>query len=57
MDGEPTENIGSDSGTEMGSEPATADSRAGRVVDRLGGLDASDCVITVVSMAVALEWV
>jgi len=57
MDEEPTENIGSDSGTEMGSEPATADSRAGRVVDRLGelywrkhygGSDAFECLVRTV---------
>ena len=57
MDEEPTENIGSDSGTEMGSEPATADGRAGRVVDRLGelywrkhygGRDAFECLVRTV---------
>ncbi|PSQ36628.1 endonuclease III [Halobacteriales archaeon QS_9_70_65] len=57
MDEEPTENIGSDSGTEMGFEPATADTRAGRVVDRLGelywrkhygGRDAFECLVRTV---------
>ena len=57
MDEEPTENIGSDSGTEMGSEPATVDTRAGRVVDRLGelywrkhygGYDAFKCLVRTV---------
>ena len=57
VDEEPTENIGSDSGTEMGSEPATADGRAGRVVDRLGelcwrkhygGRDAFECLVRTV---------
>ena len=57
MDEEPTENIGSDSGTEMGSEPTTADGRAGRVVDRLGelywrkhygGRDAFECLVRTV---------
>ena len=57
MNKEPTENIGSDSGTEMGSEPTTADTRAGRVVDRLGelywqkrygGRDAFECLVRTV---------